>query len=239
MATAAVLRPDTRGTDAFREAVRGVLAVMPGGQTFTVSGIDWPTYESMLAVRDDDRPGLRMAYHRGVFEAMTTSRMHELWKTVLAALIDILILELGLRFAPCGEITIRRRDLDRGVEPDLCYYARHAPRVMPAREIDFATDPPPDLAVEIEYTRTVLDRLDTYAAFRVPEVWRYDGTTLTVLLLHPDNSYQPAAASRTFPTVPLGELNRFLGMAGTTDYFDILAMFRDWVRQTLVPPPTV
>ena len=34
-------------------------------------------------------------------------------------------------------------------------------------------DPPPDLVIEVDITRSSLDKLSIYAALRVPEVWRY------------------------------------------------------------------
>jgi hypothetical protein len=37
--------------------------------------------------------------------------------------------------------------------------------------------------VEIEITSPSLDKLPIYAALMVPEVWRYDGQKLTILLL--------------------------------------------------------
>jgi Uma2 family endonuclease len=230
-------RPGVRGEPAFLDALERVLRAIPGGREFLVSGIDWQTYEDMLAVRDDNRPGLRLTYEAGVLEVMTRSRMHELWKTLLGALVECVALELGMRLAPCGEITIRREDLERGFEPDECYYVQNTHRVMPPRELDFRTDPPPDLAIEIEHSRAVLDRLGIFAAFGIPEVWRYDGKTLAVLLLRPNNNYAPSATSRAFPVLPVEGLAGFLGMAGAHEYLDILRQFRAWVRQTLPPSP--
>jgi len=41
--------------------------------------------------------------------------------------------------------------------------------------IDLATDPPPDLVVEVDITHPSLDKFPIYASLRVPEVWRHDG----------------------------------------------------------------
>ena len=45
-------------------------------------------------------------------------------------------------------------------------------------DIDLEVDPPPDLAIEIEITRSALDRIGIYGALRVPELWRFNGRTL-------------------------------------------------------------
>jgi Uma2 family endonuclease len=42
---------------------------------------------------------------------------------------------------------------------------------------------PPDPVIEIDVTHPSLDKLPIYAAFGVPEVWRYAGGRVTILLL--------------------------------------------------------
>jgi Uma2 family endonuclease len=51
-------------------------------------------------------------------------------------------------------------------------------------ETNLGEDPPPDLVIEVEVSRSVLDRLGIYAALGVPEVWRHDGETVRVLRLN-------------------------------------------------------
>ena len=45
------------------------------------------------------------------------------------------------------------------------------------------SDPPPDLVVEVEMTRSAIDKLRLFASMGIPEVWRYDGKTLWVGLV--------------------------------------------------------
>ena len=54
-------------------------------------------------------------------------------------------------------MTIRRADLKRGFEPDNCYYVQHELQMREEKKIDFRTDPPPDLAVEVEVARKLLN----------------------------------------------------------------------------------
>ncbi|WP_333312715.1 MULTISPECIES: Uma2 family endonuclease [unclassified Microcoleus] len=49
--------------------------------------------------------------------------------------------------------------------------------------MDLNEDPPPDLAIEIDITRSSIHRLELYASLGVPEVWRYDGKRLTIYQL--------------------------------------------------------
>ncbi len=70
------------------------------------------------------------------------------------------------------------------------------------RPLDFTRDPVPDLALEIEYTRPVADRLRVFAALGVPELWVYNGARLRILLLTP-TGYEEGLASRSLPSMPL------------------------------------
>jgi Uma2 family endonuclease len=92
-------------------------------------------------------------------------------------------------------------------------------------------DPPPDLIVEIEVSRSAVSRMNLFAARRVPEVWRFDGQTVPVHVLQPVGTYQQAEHSPTFPAVPLGELTRFLLPKATGDFLGVMRPFRNWLRQ--------
>ena len=162
---------------------------------------------------------------------MPTSNIHEFWKKMLSFLVELYAMETGGRMSGLGNWTIAREDLDRGFEPDECFYIQNIDiAVKRKHRLDLATDPPPDLAIEIEVSRSVLPRLPVMDAFKVPEVWRFDGDALTCLVLQPNGTYQPAATSVAFPALPLAELVRFVKSAEGTDQISVARQFRDWVQ---------
>jgi Uma2 family endonuclease len=193
-------------------------------------GQTWPDYERALADRARQGRRYRITYDRGVLEIMPNAAPHERWKKLIAGLLEMYCVEAGVPFAGLGQWTCRREDLDRGLDPDECYYLQHEPLIRGRTDLDLSTDPPPDLAVEIEVSRSVVDRLAIYAALGVPEVWRYNGTALTVLLLGADNEYTPGQASRALPALPLAELVRRLAGWGATDQATWLRDWQAWVR---------
>jgi Uma2 family endonuclease len=103
-------------------------------------------------------------------------------------------------------------------------------------DYDPQRDPPPDLTIEIEVTRSALNRMALFAAYGVPEVWRYDGTTIHVHLLQTDRSYATAERSPTFPAIPVAEVARFLVPDPNQDYLSVVRAFRTWVREQLARP---
>ncbi len=106
-----------------------------------------------------------------------------------------------------GSTTFKRQDLERGFEPDECFYfSESAARV---RELvrskgDIVLDeggPPPDLIVEVGITNPSLNKLPIYAALGVPEVWRHDGQWIVILRLRGAEGYAEAAESGFPPAV--------------------------------------
>ena len=71
--------------------------------------------------------------------------------------------------------------------------------------------------------------------FRSPEIWRFDGEVLTVLLLQPDGTYAPSETSRSFPFLPMSEIVRFLEEYDPTNETGWGRSFRAWVRDVLLP----
>jgi Uma2 family endonuclease len=122
--------------------------------------------------------------------------------------------------------------LDRGFEPDQCFWVANWEKVRGAYFLWHPDhQPPPDLVVEIEVSRTAVNKLDLFAAYRIPEVWRFDGTTLRVHTLRPEGGYQEVAASPTFPNMPLADVPRFLDPDAGREIVAFIRTVRAWVRQ--------
>jgi Uma2 family endonuclease len=199
---------------------------------FVLRDVGWKGYETLLQLIGD-RP-IRMTYDRGSVELMSPSQDHAQYRRLIGKLIDILVDELRIPCILAGSTTWRREDVDRGLEPDDCFYLANSERVR-GKKINLGVDPPPDLAVEVEISRSALDRMGTYAALGVPEVWRFDGETLRVERLRDDRTYETTAASLSFPFLPPDEVARFLHQAETMDHSEWGRQFRAWVRDELAP----
>ena len=157
---------------------------------------------------------------------------------ILDKMVFMLAEELAISFVGGGTTTHKRQDLGKGVEPDECYWLRdNARRVRGKRELDFNVDPVPDLIIEVDVTRTSLDRLKIFAALGVSEVWRWKGRTLQFLHLQVDGTYRARATSRNFPTLRVSAIARFLEQGRTVETMDWIRSFRAFVRERVVPRP--
>jgi Uma2 family endonuclease len=193
--------------------------------------VRWATYEALLADRGDHGP--RMFYDEGTLEIMSPSRRHERLKVLIGRLIEAYSEELMIEISAAGATTLRSQLRRRGLEPDASYYIKHEGRVRNKDDIDLAVDPPPDLAVEVDITSKSVDKLATYSSLGVPELWSHDGARLVVRVLDETGSYAVAERSKSFPDLPLDELNRFLEQRATLSDTRIGRAFRAWVTSRL------
>ena len=194
-----------------------------------LGAVDWETYQAISRALTGRH--LRLTYDRGNLELMTISGNHGTCSRLLGRLIFVLAEEFSLPIRSCGDMTCDREDLERGVEPDESFYLANEPLVRDKEDVDLTTDPPPDLVVEIDISRSSRRRLAIYAAMRVPEVWQYDGETLRVYLLGPDGQYQVCEGSRHFPGLPIAQLADFMRRRTEMDEVSLVRLFRQWVRE--------
>jgi Uma2 family endonuclease len=211
------------------------LAPLTGEQRFVLSGVDWKTYKT-VADAFGERP-LRITFDGQRIELMTTSPRHEAWKSTFALLIPVLCEELSVDFACFGSMTMRRDDMEKGFEPDECYYIQNEPTVRGRLDLDLEQDPPPDLAVEVEVSRSALNRMSIYAAMRIPEVWRFDGEQIQVMLLNRAGSYEPADRSAAFPALPIDDFAHLVRQREGMSDIQLMRACRVWVRTNVLSPP--
>jgi Uma2 family endonuclease len=203
-------------------------------QRFVLGGVTWQGYDLMLQVIGNRR--IRCTYDRGSLELMSPLPLHEYFKHWFCQLFGVLAMELDVPLWACGSTTFRRQDLDRGLEPDECYYLANLARLHDRMAIDLTVDPPPDLAVEIDVTRSCLDRLGIYAALGVPEVWRFDGEILEVHQRTAAGTYEVAARSAALPFLPLPELLPVIEQGMNAPHEGaLMRLIRAWVRTRLLP----
>jgi Uma2 family endonuclease len=90
------------------------------------------------------------------------------------------------------------------------------------------------LAIEVENTTSALNQLRIYAALGVPEVWRYDGETLTIHILQRNGRYAEQDQSQFFPKEATDKMVEWVGKCDDFDETPWIKEFRRWVRENLV-----
>ena len=204
------------------------IETLPANSTLLLHEVSWAEYEDLLALLPDN-PRFRLSYDQGTLQIMTLSPRHERLKSLFAHLLAVLTEELNLNLAGLGSTTFRLAEAARGLEPDDCYYIYQAERMAGQDTIDLATDPPPDLVVEVDISHPSLDKFPIYVSLRVPEVWRHDGHTLQFFRLIGER-YTQTPASGLFPLLAAEVLAGFVQQGNQYGIIPMIRAFRDWVR---------
>jgi Uma2 family endonuclease len=176
-------------------------------------GVSWQTFQQLLADRGE-RCGVLLAYDRGTVELRMPSQEHEWIKTTLTQVVEAIAFARDLHYRSLGSTTFSREDLDRGFEPDACFYLDHADAVSPDRPLDLTVEPPPDLVIEVDISRSSLDKLPIYAALGVPEIWRYTDGEIELQCLT-EGAYRVMDTSQVLPGIHANLLTQFIDEART------------------------
>ena len=198
----------------------------PSEQRTVLQNISWQTFIALLRETGSDR-GTRFAYDCGTLEIMTPLYEHEHPKIQFDRFIFALAEELEIEIKSAGSMTLKREDVNRGIEPDNCYYIQTEPTVRGRPQLDLETDPPPDLAIEIDITSSSVNKFGIYLALGVPELWRYNGRDLK-FYQRLEGQYVECEFSIAFPLVSVTEMSRFIAQSKTIGEIALLKSFRAW-----------
>ena len=195
--------------------------------------VSWEFYEKLRA--DDSNRHIRMSYDEGELELMSPSRRHSSIEIRFSLFVVEIARKLGLKCKPLGNATWKRSGLMKGKEADGCFYFANFERIR-RKEIDLDVDPPPDLAIEVEVSRSALDSLSIYAAIGVPEIWRFDGEKFHVHRRQADGTYLEVDVSPTLPFLRPEEVVEWLVRADELDDdMEWIEQVGDWVLNVLAP----
>jgi Uma2 family endonuclease len=158
--------------------------------------VSWKEY---VLLRDLlDGPGVRMTYARGALELMSPSKEHELWKKTIARLIEHFAYLRGIDLRGYGSTTFKKEAKELGAEPDECY-------LIGKKLTDY-----PEIVLEVVHRSPLLDKLDIYRGFGVPEVWVFQDGAFTIHVLDAASArYDARAISTIIPDLDFRVLARY------------------------------
>ena len=197
-----------------------------GGRRILLSDISWTDYENFLE-DFEERPGWRLAFDEGRLEIMPPTFEHEQVSVNFHNFVLAYCESKDLDFVSGGSTTFRSKILEKGVEPDECFYIRSVSKVIGQnfKKDDYVT---PDIAVEVDITTESLDKFPIYAALKVAELWIFDGKNLSFYELVGEN-YHQITQSRALPEISAKDLVKFLEISRKKGQTAALKSFREWL----------
>jgi len=204
--------------------------IVPPGHQLQLRDVSWAELEQIVEELSDR--AARISYSDGFLEVMTPLPAHEDAKNIISNLVEALLEECDREFRNLGSTTFKNEAMLQAVEADECFYIQNEAAIRGKERVDLAVDPPPDLALEIDITNRT--RLNNYEQLGIPELWRYDGTTLEIYVLI-DRRHTRAEQSRQFPDFPTiaPAIPEYLERSKQQGRNATMRQFRRWVAQQL------
>lgn len=200
------------------------------GARVILQGVGWATYKALMADIGDNR-SCRIAYDQGILEIRMPLQEHEVPKVLIADFVTAIADELEIEVMQLGSLTLEQEELRRAIEPDTCFYIQNEALVR-SKNIDLQIDPPPDLAIESDYTSSSLNKFNIYASLGVPELWRYRRQSLEVYQLVEGN-YELSQTSLVFPFLPIAEIPGLIEQSKVVGQRAVVRLFRTRIREIL------
>jgi len=201
---------------------------LPPGASLVIHDFEWDEYERLLEALADC-PHVHLSYDSGRLDILSTSSPHEQYGWFINLLVCAFCEANGLKVRGFGEMTWKKKLLGKGLEADECYYIKSIDLIRGRKIITAESDPPPDIAVEIDITNSSERKLSIYAALSIPEVWRYDGKALRFYALT-DGKYADIQESRFLPGLTVSKLVEAIEASKTGEPMDALKEFHKRIQ---------
>ncbi|MGB6298737.1 MAG: Uma2 family endonuclease [Rivularia sp. (in: cyanobacteria)] len=173
---------------------------LPPGTVVRMPG----TWEDYCKLRDSrgDRSIPRIKYCNGEILLMSPLLKHGREAHLLASIVETLLDSKNRNYEAFTPITMDIPE-EGGIEPDYCFYIDNWKAAVGKDRINWQIDPPPDLVIEIDVTSYTA--AEDFLAYKVPEVWLFKNSDLSIYGLSED-TYQQQSFSKYFLEVDLFEI---------------------------------
>jgi Putative restriction endonuclease len=170
-------------------------------------GKTWVQFEHLQKGFENTR-GIKLAYYNGTIEILMPSAAHELFKKIIAILIEVFLLDRQIEFEPTGSMT-QKQEGAAAVEADESYQIHGS-----------------KLCIEVNFTSGDESKLECYQVLGVDEVWFWNDGILAVYHLHLDG-YQQVRHSQisALATIDLAVMAECI-LIGETSRLAAVARFR-------------
>jgi Uma2 family endonuclease len=187
--------------------------------------VSWEAYKALSASMGD-ASSPRLVYDGETLEIMSPGSRHERIAARIADLLAVVVTEWELNIESTRSTTFEAQP--HGFEGDDTYYIAGAANVRDWDNVNLATDPPPDLIIEVDISKRRLDKKSLYARIGIPEFWRFDGQIGLEAFGLIDGAYVKIYVSRVVPGLPVDQIAKRLERKA--DRLTITKEWQQWLR---------
>ena len=157
--------------------------------------------------------GVRLSFYEGVIEVSMPGHPHEIFKKIIASLLEAFFLHWRIRIVPTGSVTQEQEGV-ASAQADESYCFGEVKAI-------------PDLSIEVIFTSGSATKLKRYQALGVPEVWFWDDGLFTLHRLG-ENGYTRIYKSQIPELANLDlDLLAKCVLAGEIDWLEAVLTFRE------------
>jgi Uma2 family endonuclease len=146
-------------------------------------GKTWVQFEHLQKGFENTR-GVKLFYYNGTIEILMPGKAHELFKKIIAILIETFLIDRQIEFEPTGAMT-QQREGAASAEADESYGIQGS-----------------KLCIEINFTSGDESKLNCYQLLGIDEVWFWEDGVLAVYHLQVDG-YQKVSHSQIPALAPI------------------------------------
>lgn len=221
---------DLPKTTSLRAVKRAVEFALEEQVPVTLSNVSWETYDQFIQDTTDKLRNPHFYYEKGQLMIMPKSPEHEFICDYIVLFINFVAMEWSINCGSLGSATFQREDIERGFEPDSCFYFQNESKIRGVKRFDMAIHPAPDLIIEVDITSLSSNRENIFAAFGIPEIWRFDGYGMQVLKLE-NEKYIPTSNSLALPLVTSEKLTEFITESQNLSRLEWLNKVKTWAQE--------
>ena len=205
---------------------------IPDSGHLTLQDVSWRVYRCVAEAPDLFR--LRTTYDQGNLDISEINARHGRYSALWSQLVTEVACERHHNIASFGRLVVLRKQKNRGVKLDACYWIQNELKVRSKMELR-DKDLPPDLVIEIDVMPCSVNRLAIFQGFGFPEVWYWNGKKVKVLLLNEQGEYVESVRSIAFPNLRVAHLVPFLKLAIKENDTTMRLAFREWLNKNYPP----
>jgi Uma2 family endonuclease len=176
----------------------------------------WEQFELICQGCEENR-GLRLSYLDGTIELLMPGLLHEIFNHAIGYLLTCFLAQQGILFFAMGQTDQKKKPI-AAAQPDQSYSIGSLKKI-------------PDLVIEVVFTSGGINKLATYKAIGVSEVWFWEDGVLRLYRLR-GGEYEAIEQSELdgLKELDLGVLKKHIMMA-ETDMGKAVRSFTQYVLQ--------
>jgi Uma2 family endonuclease len=207
------------------------------GKFVELFDLEWYQYFA-ISRAIGERPNPRLIYSDGSLQILVISRRHDWFGERLGQLVIAVAAGCGILWEDAATTTYECEEDEVAVEGDKTFYfGDHAKLMKGSVNIDLDSQPPPDLAIEVEVGHSANKALKVWGRLGVPEVWRIDPKKEQVRFFrrNDDGTYGTIDRSLGLPALTPNDVLDQLRLADSLGASEWFARLQDWVRDEVRP----